>query len=197
MKKLKIILPAFLLLATLVLWVIYQMNNIETNAMDNTARESASGKFIALSAGITHYDEAGADTAKTVILVHGYSVPAYIWNPVYDNLVKEGFHVIKYDEFGRGYSDRPTVDYTPEFYRQQLFDLVKTLKLKTPVALAGVSFGGAVVTDFAVHNPTLVDKLILVDPVYQFSRAGYGEIINNYVMALEHEKRANGQKTDI
>lgn len=197
MKKLKIILPFVLLLIVIALWAVYYTNNVETKIMDDTARKNATGKFVALSAGITHYEEAGADTAQTVILVHGYSVPAYIWNPVYDNLEKEGFHVIKYDEFGRGYSDRPNVDYTPEFYRQQLLDLIKALKIKTPIAIAGLSFGGAVVGDFVVNNPALVNKVILIDPVFNFSKAGYGEFINNYMMTLEHEKRANGQLEDF
>lgn len=197
MKKLKTILPFVLLFILIALWAVYYFNNIETKILDDTERKNATGKFVALSAGITHYEEAGTDTAQTVILVHGYSVPVYIWNPVYDNLVKEGFHVIKYDEFGRGYSDRPDVAYTPEIYRQQLLDLIKALKIKTPITLIGLSFGGAVVGDFVVNNPTLVDKIILIDPVYNFSKAGYGEFVNNYVMNLEHEKRANGQLEDF
>lgn len=199
MKKLKTILPLVLLLVVISLWAVYYTNNVETKTMDDTVRKNVTGKFVALSAGITHYEEAGAgaDTAQTIILVHGYSVPAYIWNSVYDNLEKEGFHVIKYDEFGRGYSDRPDVDYTPEFYRQQLLDLIKALKIKTPIALAGLSFGGAVVGDFVVNNPALVNKVILIDPVFNFSKAGYGEFINNYMMTLEHEKRANGQLEDF
>ena len=166
MKKTKNILSALLalgILIALVLWSVYKTNNAETGVLNDAVRKNATGKFVALSDGITHYDEAGADTAKTIVLVHGYSVPAYIWNPVFDSLVKAGFHVIKYDEFGRGYSDRPDVDYSPEFYRKQLFELINVLKPKMPVSLAGVSFGGAIVGDFAVNHPNLVDKLILVD----------------------------------
>ena len=181
----------------IILGVVYKINNAETEVINDAVRKNATGKFVALSSGTTHYDEGGADTAKTVILIHGYSVPAYIWNPVFDSLVKAGFHVVKYDEFGRGYSDRPDVDYTPEFYRKQLYDLIHALKLKTPVSLAGVSFGGAVVGDFAAHYPDLVDKLILVDPVYRFSLSVSNETIADFYMALDHEDRAHGQLDDF
>jgi pimeloyl-ACP methyl ester carboxylesterase len=90
-----------------------------------------------------------------VILVHGFSVPYYIWDGTYDSLVQAGFHVIRYDEFGRGFSDRPDVIYDPVLYRNQLHDLITSLKLQTPVSLAGVSFGGAVVSDFVVHYPAI------------------------------------------
>ncbi len=197
MKKTKNLLFILLLVGFATIWAVYYFNNVETKSMDNNARKNATGKFVNLSAGITHYEDAGADTAQTVILVHGYSVPAYIWGGAYDGLAKEGFRVVKYDEFGRGYSDRPDVDYTPEFYRQQLLDLIKALKIKTPVTLAGLSFGGAVVGDFAVNNSDLVNKVILIDPVFNFSKAGYGEIVNNYFMALDHEKMAIGQLEDF
>lgn len=165
--------------------------------MDETARKNASGNFIQLTGGITHYDQDGEDSAKVVILVHGFSVPYHIWDGTYDSLVQAGFHVIRYDEFGRGFSDRPDVDYDPVLYRTQLHDLVTSLKLQTPVSLAGVSFGGAVVSDFVVHYPQLTDKIILVDPVYSFGKIDAPEIIANYKMAVDHEKQASGQLDDF
>ena len=130
-------------------------------------------------------------------LVHGFSVPYYIWGGTYDSLVQQGFQVIRYDEFGRGYSDRPNVTYDPVLYRKQLFDLITSLKLKTPVSLAGLSFGGAVVSDFAVHYPQLIDKVILIDPVYPFGKINVPVLIADYKMALDHEKQASGQLEDF
>lgn len=82
-------------------------------------------------------------------------------------------------------------------YRTQLHDLITSLKLKTPVHLAGVSFGGLVVTDFTVNHPDLVDKIILIDPVYSRNRLDKSEFITNYEMALDHEKQASGQLEDF
>ena len=165
--------------------------------MNDEARQSVPGQFIKLTDGITHYESGGTDTAKTVILVHGFSVPYYIWDATYDNLVQHGFHVIRYDAFGRGYSDRPDVKYDLPFYRRQLYDLINSLKLKTPVNLAGLSFGGPLVTDFAVTYPGLVDKLILIDPIYFRSIPDKSEFVANYEMALNHEKQASSQLDDV
>jgi pimeloyl-ACP methyl ester carboxylesterase len=200
MKKIKLILFSLLALAAVAVigfYVFYKIKNVETKTMDAEARKNSSGQFVQLTDGITHYEMAGADTAKTIILVHGFSVPSYIWGATFDSLVQQGFRVVRYDEFGRGYSDRPDVDYTPAFYRKQLFDLIQSLKLKTPVHIAGLSFGGAVVTDFTLHYPLLIDKMILIDPVYRFRKAGGTEAVVNYAMAIDPEKQASGQLEDF
>ena len=200
MRKIKFIglgLVAFFILAILILWILYALRNIETSEMDAAARKDVPGRFISLSGGVTHYEIAGADTGKTVILVHGYSVPYYIWDNIFDSLVRNGYHVVRYDEFGRGYSDRLAVDYLPALYREQLYDLIYALQVKTPVSLMGVSFGGAVTTDFVVHHPDLVDKLVLVDPVFHFKKPGGPEFINDFILAGHHEEAARGQLDDF
>jgi pimeloyl-ACP methyl ester carboxylesterase len=200
MKKVKIILlviSSVLLIVPSGLFLFYLIKNVETKRMDGEARKSAPGQFIQLSNGVTHYEMKGSDTAKTVILVHGFSVPYYIWDSTFDSLAQRGFRVVRYDGFGRGFSDRPEVDYTPQLYRKQLFELIQSLKLKTPLHIAGLSFGGAVVTDFAVHYPTLIDRMILVDPVYRFKAIDGAESLANYSMATHPEKQAGGQLEDF
>jgi pimeloyl-ACP methyl ester carboxylesterase len=196
-KRILIGLLAIIVLAGIYFWVKFLTYNQETKTMNDAARKNASGKFIQLTGGITHYEQGGADSANVVILVHGFSVPYHIWDGTYESLLQAGFHVIRYDEFGRGFSDRPDVDYDPVLYRTQLHDLITSLKLQTPVSLAGVSFGGAVVSDFVVHYAQLIDKIILVDPVYSFGKIDAPEIIANYKMAIDHEKQASGQLDDF
>ena len=178
-------------------WIKFSANNIETKTMSDKARKNVAGQFIKLSGGVTHYETGGPDTGKVVILVHGFSVPYYIWDATFDSLVKSDFHVVRYDLYGRGYSDRPNVKYDPALYTTQLYDLITSLKLKTPVSLAGLSFGGPVVTDFTVNYPTLVDKLILIDPVYFRPKLAKSELVANYELALDHETQANGQLEDV
>ena len=159
-KRILLFLLIIIVLVGIYFWVKFLINNQETKTMNAYARKNISGQFIELTAGITHYESGGVDSGKVIILVHGFSVPYYIWDGTYDSLVKAGFHVIRYDEFGRGYSDRPEVVYDPVLYRTQLHDLITSLKLQAPVSIAGVSFGGAVVSDFVVHYPQMVKKII-------------------------------------
>lgn len=196
-KRIPVLLLAIVVLVGIYFWVKFLIYNQEAKTMNAAARKNISGQFIELTNGITHYESGGDDTGKIIILVHGFSVPYYIWDGTYDSLIKAGFHVIRYDDFGRGFSDRPDIVYDAVLYRTQLHDLVTSLKLQTPVSLAGVSFGGAIVSDFAAHYPQLIDKIILIDPVYRFGKIDAPEMVANYKMAIDHEKQAKGQLDDF
>ena len=166
--KVSIIIVIFLVgAASLILYGFYRYNNKETKTLTDASRKNIPGSFIKLSQGVTHYQLEGPANAEVVILVHGFSVPYYIWDPTYDFLIKKGYRVLRYDMYGRGYSDRPDVPYNQELYNTQLLDLINQLKLNGKINLAGVSFGGAVITNFTCSHPGMVNKLILVDPVYE------------------------------
>ena len=93
----------------------------ETEELNEATRASAPGSFVQLSDGCTHYelgnsllpagapfgDNKGKGVRAPVVLVHGFSVPYFIWDPTFEFLTKSGFRVLRYDLFGRGYSDRP------------------------------------------------------------------------------------------
>ena len=93
------------------LFVLLQRVDTEILVLDEEARELAPGLFVELSDGWTHYDVAGPESGQVVILVHGFSVPYYIWDTTFEALVAAGFRVIRFDLFGRGYSDRPATVY--------------------------------------------------------------------------------------
>ena len=75
--------------------IVFKVKTTEIQNMDEAARKNVPGKFVALTDGVTHYDDAGSAAAKTIILIHGYSVPYYIWDNTYSSLVQQGFRVIK------------------------------------------------------------------------------------------------------
>lgn len=144
---------------------LYNIKNPECELLDAAARRRAPGKYVRLSAGFTHYEMAGADSAETIVLVHGFSVPYYIWDGTFDTLVSRGYRVVRYDLYGRGYSDRPDVEYNAALYDRQLLELIEKLGIKTPVHLAGISLGGPITSYFTARHPALVKGLILFDPV--------------------------------
>lgn len=132
--------------------------------LDEEARHAAPGQFIKLSKGVVHYELAGPKNAQTVVLVHGLATPSFIWDYNYDALVNAGFLVLRYDHYGRGFSDRPDLVYDRDLYDQQLLELLQKLDIKRPVHLVGLSMGGAVATIFADRHPDIVDKLGLIAP---------------------------------
>ena len=169
----------------------------EQKEMNASARKDVSGSFIQLSDGVTHYEKAGIAKNGVVILVHGFSVPYFIWNGLFEQLVKEGFQVIRYDEFGRGYSDRLKKNYTSSVYSNQLKDLIKGLHINTPVNIIGVSFGGIVSANFTLAYPALVKKVILIDPASARNNIqGTVEETENF-MGMNSDKRAASQLEDF
>lgn len=146
----------------------------ETEDLTDIIRARAGGCFIRLTDGVCHYELfPDPDTLgqrlikgefKTVVLIHGFSVPFHIWNPTYQFLARNGFRVLRYDLFGRGYSDRPRTTYNIHLFVRQLKDLLDNLELKNPVDLAGVSMGGPISAAFTVRYPDRVKSNILIDP---------------------------------
>ncbi len=136
----------------------------EPAVLNEATRQMAPGQFVKLSDGYTHYEIAGPDQAETIVLVHGFSVPYYVWDPTFPALVQAGFRVLRYDLFGRGYSDRPATRYDYDLYDRQLQELLTALNIIPPVHLIGLSMGGAIVVTFTARHPAQVAKLCLIDP---------------------------------
>jgi pimeloyl-ACP methyl ester carboxylesterase len=143
----------------------YFVRNPERATLDDAARQAADGKFIRLTDGVTHYRIDGPDTGRVIVLAHGFSVPLYIWDSTAKHLSDAGYRVIRYDYFGRGWSDRPDVAYNDKLYERQLGELLDSLHVGGKVDLAGVSFGGYVTGVYAGRHPDRVRTLTLVDPV--------------------------------
>lgn len=136
----------------------------ETNELNDETRKSASGSFIQLPNGVTHYELGGNESGEIVVLVHGFSVPYFIFDPTFDFLTRAGFHVLRYDLFGRGFSDRPREPNNLDFFVRQLLELLDALRFSRRVNLIGLSMGGPIASAFAVRYPERIAKLILIDP---------------------------------
>lgn len=137
----------------------------ETKTLDDATRETASsGVYIKLSQGTTHIELGGAASGRPVVLIHGFSVPYFIWDPTFSGLASAGFRVLRYDLFGRGLSDRPVTKYDLNLFVRQLSDLLDGLKFQK-VDLIGLSMGGAIASAFTVQSPRKVNRLVLIDPV--------------------------------
>ena len=140
------------------------LNFTETLTLDAASRAALPGEFVQLPDGVTHYELGGPVNAPVVVLVHGFSVPSYIWDPTFIGLIQAGLRVLRFDLFGRGFSDRPRTDYGIDLYVRQLRDLLDALEIPGPVDLIGLSMGGPISATFCAQHPERARKLILVDP---------------------------------
>lgn len=161
---------AVALIACLAGLLVYRAKDPERRTLDETARAEAPGRPVRLADGVTHYETAGPDTGRVVVLAAGFSVPAYIWDSLYQGLADSGFRVVRYDYYGRGWSDRPAAEYDQDLFVRQLAGLLDSLRIAAPVDLAGLSFGGAIITSFADRHPERVRSLLYFDPVFNTGR---------------------------
>jgi pimeloyl-ACP methyl ester carboxylesterase len=136
----------------------------EPRRLDAAARSGVPGTFINLPDGVVHYELAGPEDGQPVVLIHGFSTPYFIWDATFGALAAAGFRVLRYDLFGRGYSDRPDTAYNMDLFLRQLTGLLDALSLSQPVDLVGLSMGGAIAVAFTARNPGRVRRLCLLDP---------------------------------
>ncbi len=136
----------------------------EKAELSPTIRGRLPGAFIQLPDGVVHYELEGPEDAPVVVLVHGFTVPYFIWDPTFEALIEAGYRVLRYDLYGRGFSDRPHTKYNLDLFDRQLVSLLEMLDIAHCLAVFGLSMGGVVAANFAVQHSELIDRLVLIDP---------------------------------
>ena len=180
-----------LIIAAALLTAAYLLFRTERKDLDDEARASAPGQFIQLSHGQVHYELGGSPADPLVVLVHGFSTPSYIWDPTYQALIDAGFRVLRFDLYGRGYSDRPELDYNLDLFVNQLDELLDKLEITQPIHLVGLSMGGPIAAEFANRHSESLNSLTLIDPLvtnmfatdtFPLTLPGIGEYLMAVVM---------------
>jgi len=85
---------------------------------------TAPAQFVELSKGFVRYELSGPTDAQMVVLIPGFSAPYYVWDPTVEFLTKAGFRTLRFDLYGRGWSDRPKIRYELDLYVSQLEELL-------------------------------------------------------------------------
>ena len=118
-------------------------------------------KFINIDENKIRYLESG-NSDNTLVLVHGLGASANRWEYVIPHF-KKNYRVIVPDLIGFGYSDKPLVDYTTDFFSEFLKKFLEKLDIKNPV-LIGSSLGGQIIAEYTLNNNSAVQKLVLISP---------------------------------
>ncbi len=141
--------------------------------LDAEVRGTLPGSFVRLSLGFVHYELLGPVRGRVLVLVPGLSVPYTTWDRNAGYLALQGFRVLRYEHYGRGYSDRPRGAYDLDFHVEQLAELLQALLPGERVFLAGLSMGGPVAAAFAGRHPDSVAGIALVDPLFEWPARGF------------------------
>jgi len=116
--------------------------------------------FIQIDGNKIRYLETG-NSKNTLVLVHGLGASAERWSQTIPYLAKD-YRLIIPDLIGFGYSDKPLVDYTPDFFSDFLGKFLDSTGVDNP-NIIGSSLGGQVVAEYA-STKTNIEKLILSSP---------------------------------
>ncbi len=117
---------------------------------------------IHLSSGTVHYWTYGDAKKPALIMVHGFRGTHHGLELIAYEL--SDFYVIIPDLPGFGESE-PIEKHNLTGYTTFLAAFIKALDLKEPPILLGHSFGSIIASHFAAEYPTLIRKLILINPI--------------------------------
>ncbi|MBN8657285.1 MAG: alpha/beta fold hydrolase [Anaerolineae bacterium] len=104
---------------------------------------------------------------RTIVFVHGFGGKAEQWQYQMQKFAMDN-RVIALDMRGHGLSDKPSTGYDMPRIQLDLETALTQLKVSPPFVLVGHSFGGAVVTDYALNHPDHVEKLIIIATAGEF-----------------------------
>ena len=144
---------------------VYQAGNRETMSAAQFRADSGYAEA-QLQDGVTAYKSYGERTNPTVIIVHGGTLGSMAYQGYVPPLLAAGYHVVIYDQYGRGFSDRVAAPLSIDLMRNQLRQLMDALSIEQ-AHLFGVSFGGAVIARFAAMHPQYVRSLAYQVPVIE------------------------------
>src|SRR5512138_2780970 len=100
------------------------------------------------------------------VLLHGLASNCRTWEAVARRLSAAGHRVVTVDQRGHGLSDKPESGYGFEEVSADLRALIEALDLPSRPIVAGQSWGGHVVLDFAARYPEIPRGIVLVDGGY-------------------------------
>ncbi len=107
------------------------------------------------------YRKFGENSAKQVIILHGLFGSSDNWVTYGKRLAEKGYEVYIPDQRNHGRSPHSDV-FNYYALTEDLFDFMDQHDIENPVII-GHSMGGKVAMMFALENPALVKKLIVVD----------------------------------
>lgn len=166
------IITAIVLVAVLAVFLV----SPEKHRLNDTVRAASGYDYIRLSEGVTEYEITGPEDGTPVILIHGMSVPMFDWDRQVPYLADRGFRVVRYNHYGRAYSDRPKGTYDRGRYIRQLNELMEALEIdRAPLVVH--SMGAAVAVSFAESHPEKTDGIVLIAPVLNMAEDNGGVAI--------------------
>ena len=131
-----------------------------------------------------------SDAKEVLLLLHGIGASAERWLRVVP-LLNRNFRIIIPDIVGFGYSDKPTVEYTMNYFVEFLRDFLKSIRIQR-IHIIGSSFGGLLAAEFAMEFASIVKKMILVSPAGTMQTST--KTLDEYILAALYPTMENARR---
>jgi pimeloyl-ACP methyl ester carboxylesterase len=153
---------------------------MSTNIFSQTPKKSES---VSINGKTIYYEVYGE--GKPLLLLHGYTQSSNSWKPYVKDYDKE-YEVYLVDLTGHGKSEPFKQDLAIRSVAEDLNSLIQYLKLEKIKAI-GFSFGGDVLYQLALINPTAIECMITIGAVGTWTILDFPE----YLEAFTFENRDN------
>jgi pimeloyl-ACP methyl ester carboxylesterase len=125
--------------------------------------------YVLTSYGQTHMISCGTKDARPLVLLHGGYASSTMWFPNIANLA-EKFHVLAFDTIGEPGKSVPTKkNNTKSDLAAWLVGVLDELKIQQ-TKVVGLSRGGWLALNLAIHAPLRLEKIVLLSPAASFIR---------------------------
>lgn len=126
-----------------------------------------------------HYADEGQTDRLALVFANSLGTDLRIWDKVIPHFT-EKFRVVRYDKRGHGLSDCPPAPYTIHDHSHDLIGLLEHLSISEAI-LVGISVGGMIVMNTAIHQPERVKAMVLCDTA---AKIGNDEMWNERINSL-------------
>ena len=174
MKPFVKVLGLFFGLLLLVLFIVCERDRPVKELIPIYANSSS--QFMSILGMQVHYRDQGVQSDSVpLILLHGMSSSLNTWDSVVFYLANHR-RVINLDLPGFGLTGpSPENMYNFDYYNKFIDSFTRRLQL-TKFTLVGNSMGGSIAWNYALFNPAVVDKLVLIDAVGYPKRGESGSL---------------------
>lgn len=140
------------------------------------SQEAKRAETVSINGKKIYYEVYGE--GPPLLLLHGYSMSSKSWQPYVSNYDQD-YEVYLIDLTGHGKSEAFKEDLSIESVGKDLHALIQYLKIEKIKAI-GFSFGGDVLFQLALIEPSLIESMIAIGAVGSWSVKDFPEYVESY-----------------
>jgi pimeloyl-ACP methyl ester carboxylesterase len=167
-------------------------------------------RLVSTPHGTINVAEFGPVEGRKILLIHGISTPSIVFSSLAHALASDGYRVMTFDLFGRGYSDAPQdVPYDERLFCAQILYALQSSPISWDrFSLVGYSLGGGIAVSFAAHFAARLEAMVLFAPagllkqsklslMAKLARGGWvPAAIENWMLGRQLSRREIAHKND-